>query len=516
MHRPQAVQISFIMKHTFPAGQIFPPRHSLSKFRFALGLSKRCLLLLALLLATPCLAHSGKARYHVIVDTDGAPDDLRAICLLLGNREVEVLALTASEGAQSPKRTAACLCALLRHFHHEGIPVGCGRPTGAEAPAWRARAGQVEWGHVEQADCPEACDLLAATIEGEEETVTLVALGSLTNIDALCSARPDLKERIARIVWYNDCIRPLEGANYRADPAAACRVLASGIPTAMVSSIRPIPISAAWIDSVATVATPYARRIVTTHRCLPLSQSIAESHLGAWDDLAALYLFHPELFDRKQLTYNVSACTFRDPECFCSSMLPLLRGKPDAESRVFYGFPTDAVCYARDVEPIIGQAIALYGPSEWRACVLTNELHGHLGIYATVGVKMGIRAREYFNIGVDDIEVTTYAGHTPPVSCMNDGLQVGTGASVGHGLIRVAAVDAPRPEALFRFKDKTIRLRLKPEYAERIRRDVRRGVELHGDRTEAYWQYVRELALHYWLDFDRHEIFELEPVTGTA
>ena len=293
-------------------------------------------------------------------------------------------------------------------------------------------------------------------------------------------------------------------------------MLASGIPTAMVSSIRPVPISAAWIDSVATVATPYARRIVTTHRCLPLSQSIAESHLGAWDDLAALYLFHPELFDRKQLTYNVSACTFRDPECFCSSMLPLLRGKPDAESRVFYGFPTDAVCYARDVEPIIGQAIALYGPSEWRACVLTNELHGHLGIYATVGVKMGIRAREYFNIGVDDIEVTTYAGHTPPVSCMNDGLQVGTGASVGHGLIRVAAVDAPRPEALFRFKDKTIRLRLKPEYAERIRRDVRRGVELHGDRTEAYWQYVRELALHYWLDFDRHEIFELEPVTGTA
>ncbi len=46
---------------------------------------------------------------------------------------------------------------------------------------------------------------------------------------------------------------------------------------------------------------------------------------------------------------------------------------------------------------------------------------------ATIGVKMGIRAREYFNIGVDDILVTTYAGHKPPVSCMNDGLQVGNG-----------------------------------------------------------------------------------------
>lgn len=92
---------------------------------------------------------------------------------------------------------------------------------------------------------------------------------------------------------------------------------------------------------------------------------------------------------------------------------------------------------------------------------------------------------------------------------MNDGLQVGTGASVGHGLIDVAQVDAPRPEARFTFKNKTIRLALKPAYADRIRRDVQRGVELHGDLTEPYWQYVRALALRYWLDFDRHEIFEL-------
>ena len=141
--------------------------------------------------------------------------------------------------------------------------------------------------------------------------------------------------------------------------------------------------------------------------------------------------------------------------------------------------------------------------------MLTNELHGHLGIYATVGVKMGIRAREYFNIGVDDIEVTTFAGRKPPVSCMNDGLQAGTGASVGHGLITVADTDHPRPEARFTFKGKTIRLALKPEYAERIRRDVRRGIELYGDLTEAYWLYVRELALRYWLDFDRYEIFDL-------
>ena len=122
---------------------------------------------------------------------------------------------------------------------------------------------------------------------------------------------------------------------------------------------------------------------------------------------------------------------------------------------------------------------------------------------------MGIRAREWFDIGVDDIEVVSHAGLRPPVSCLNDGLQVGTGASVGHGLIRVETCDEPRPEACFTFKGRTIRLTLKPEYARRIRDDVQLGIRCYGDLTEPYWQYVRELALRYWRDFDRHEIFDL-------
>ena len=478
-----------------------------------LPIMKRFLFLLLALLPFVAEAHSGKARYHLLIDTDGAADDLRTICLLLGNREAEVLAITSSEGAQEPRRTAACLGALLRTFHHEGIPVGCGRPTEAPAPPWRELSGQVDWGTPDATATPDAATLLAETIENEEEPVVVLALGALTNFAELFTARPALKGRIERIIWYNDSAQPLAGANCDADPEAARRVLASGIPTVLISAAdRPLPLQAAWIDSVATVPTPYARKIVLTHRTLPLARLIEAGHLQAWDDLAALYLFRPELFDTEALTPTVSVCTLHDPQVFGGAILDLLRGRPDSESRVFYGFPTAAAGYAEDVEPIVGPALALYGPSEWRAAVLTNELHGHLGIYATIGVKMGIRAREYFNIGVDDIRTTSYAGEQPPVSCLNDGLQVGTGSTLGHGLIRIAECDAPRPEAVFRFKNRAIRLRLKPEYAERIRRDVRRGIELYGDCTEPYWQYIRELALRYWLEFDRHEIFELERV----
>lgn len=461
-------------------------------------------------------AHSGKARFHMIIDTDGAADDLRTLCMLLGNREAEVLAVTTSEGALPPEKTAACVASLLASFHHEGVPVGVGHATGVGEPHWRAHSERIVWGDsCFRADgFPRARTLVGETFDNEEEKIVYVALGALTNLSDVLDDDPAAGAHIERIVWYDNPAQRGGGANYRADSTAARRVLASGIPVEIVSAnpATPVAITPAYLDSVAMVPTPYARRIVTVHRTSPLAELVDERHLEAWDDLVALYLYCPELFACSEASPSVRLCRLAqgvEAARVQQGLLAILRGKPDSESRVFYGFPTDEACYAEDVIPIIAQAVDRHGPSEWRAGVLTNELHGHLGIYATIGVKMGIRAREYFNIGVDDIEVETYAGHKPPVSCMNDGLQVGTGASVGHGLITVAPTDRPRPEARFSFKGKTIRLALKPEYADRVRRDVQKGVELYGGLTEPYWQYVRGLALQYWLEFDRHEIFDL-------
>lgn len=461
-------------------------------------------------------AHSGKARFHAIIDTDGAADDLRTLCMLLGNREVEVLAVTTSEGALPPAESAASVRALLDGFYHEGVPVGAGHPTGAAAPVWRTHSRQVDWGDTlsVRTAFPPAQALIAETLEDEEEKVFFIALGALTNVCDALRENPALGDRIDRIVWYNNQAEPLAGANFEADSVAARAVLASGVPVAVVSAnpACPLVVTRPLLDSIAAVPTVYARKIADTHRAAPLAKLVDAGHLQAWDDLVAVWLFAPELFVPREVSGSVTSYSLPDEASAGraqAEILAILRGKPDTESRVFYGFPVLHELYAADVVPMVDETIARHGPSEWRAGVLTNELHGHLGIYATIGVKMGIRAREYFNIGVDDIEVTTYAGHNPPISCMNDGLQVGTGASVGHGLITVAETDVPRPEARFSFKGKTLRLALKPEYARRIRDDVRRGIELYGDLTEPYWLYVRELALRYWRDFDRHEIFDM-------
>lgn len=469
-------------------------------------------------------AHSGKARFHAIIDTDAAADDLRTLCMLLGNREIEVLAVTTSEGALTPLQAAERVGALLNGFYHQGVPVGAGRAVGAPAPAWRAHSEQIDWGDSAAAvrSYPFAQDLIAETIDNEEEKVVFIALGALTNLDDVLRARPELKGRIAEVVWYNDRAKPLAGANYKTDKAAAKRVLAGGVPVTVIGAnpASPIPVTPALLDSISAVPTVYAQKIAGTHRTAPLAPLVGEGHLEAWDDLVAVYLFVPDLFTSQQVSPTVEFRTLRDPATAAQArtqLVAILRGKPDSESRVFYGFPVQHDLYAAEVVPIIEETIRRYGPSEWRAGVLTNELHGHLGIYATIGVKMGIRAREYFNIGVDDIVVETYAGHKPPVSCMNDGLQVSTGGTVGHGLISVAEGEPVRPEARFSFKGKTLRLKLKPEYTAQIRRDVQRGVELYGNLTEPYWNYVKGLALKYWRDFDRHEIFEMyeEDAAGT-
>lgn len=164
--------------------------------------------------------------------------------------------------------------------------------------------------------------------------------------------------------------------------------------------------------------------------------------------------------------------------------------------------------YVDDVKVIVDSTVEKYGIREWKIVTLTNEIHGHLGIYSTIGAKMGLRAREWFESqGCDsDISVISFAGNRPPVSCFNDGIQISTGATLGHGLISVSEEEDKRTEAIFCCEQKQIRLRLKEEYEKQIRDDIRKGVGSYGHSPE-YWMYVRRLALRYWSQWDRKTIF---------
>jgi Formylmethanofuran dehydrogenase subunit E len=173
--------------------------------------------------------------------------------------------------------------------------------------------------------------------------------------------------------------------------------------------------------------------------------------------------------------------------------------------------PVDPELYSDDVRPIVSQTIARFGAEEWKAAVLTNELHGHLGIYAIMGVKMGLAALEYFGVEAGEISIRSYAGVKPPVSCMNDGLQVSTEATFGHGLICSPPTDSPLPMADFTVRGRTIHVRFKQEIEQMIKQEIRQAFEQYA-HTPPYWDCVRKLAIQYWAELDRKEVFTIVEV----
>lgn len=179
---------------------------------------------------------------------------------------------------------------------------------------------------------------------------------------------------------------------------------------------------------------------------------------------------------------------------------------------VLESFPTRADQMQPDVRPWMERIIAAHGLEEWKATLLTNELHRHLGTYSIIGAKMGIRARELLGAAFDELRVESHAGLKPPLSCLNDGLQVSTGASLGRGAIRVVENQPPVAEAVFIHDGKALRLRLKPAVVERIRADIADAIKQHGNLTAAYFAAIRKLSLQHWAELKRSEIFEEQTV----
>ncbi|MBQ4541109.1 MAG: formylmethanofuran dehydrogenase subunit E family protein [Alistipes sp.] len=177
---------------------------------------------------------------------------------------------------------------------------------------------------------------------------------------------------------------------------------------------------------------------------------------------------------------------------------------------VFDTFPLSADLYAADVAAICERTIARYGSDEWRKVTLTNALHGHLGIYSTLGAKMGLRACE--EMARDEMEIISLAGSRPPMSCMNDGLQVATGSTLGHGLITATLSHNPRPVALFHTSERSFLLALKSTHLRQIQHDIAECILRNSPDSEGYWADVRSLAIGYWEQMDRHEIFDLVPL----
>jgi len=460
-----------------------------------------------------------KLSHTIIIDTDCAIDDMRAISLLISRPEITIKAILLSDGSLPPIGGAEKIKSLLNEFNVSNIPIGSGDLIKEVNPPWRKFNTQISWGKESgnQAPVINAVDLLREKLKNTNERIILVCLGPLTNIAQLIKKDPELVSKIERIIWYNDSVVPLKGFNYECDKGSADLVFRSRIRIDVISNLDKEDI---LFDSSMYATCTESKTLLATVLNNVFSQPLVfeklnQNHFMLCDDLVVLYLTNPELFDINIVTDKINVRYNKDYNTagIRQAMTDMINGTYFSERNiVFNRFPIQHEMFNYDIRPIIDSAIARYGYDEWKANVMTDEFHGHLGVFSIVGAKMGIKARELFGVGADLLEVTTYAGTKPPYSCLNDGIQVSTGATLGMGTIHLATHGKTQPMAIFTYKDRSVKISLKKEYLAKVDADIKEGIIKFGLMDDGYWKLIRHNALKYWVEWDRNKIFDIEEV----
>lgn len=293
----------------------------------------RFLLSTTLLAATlgGCAGDDSTAVRPVIVDSDGAFDDIKAIVYLLEQPDFEVIALTLSgTGIAHCPEAAYNVSALLERIGAPQIPVACGRTTplagnNEAPPAWRNAAdtlGGVDLPEPRPLDELDAPDLLAEAIKSADDKVTIVALGPLTNVAEALNTDPEILTDVEMMYLMGGAVdvggnvlygNPDAEFNIWADPTAADMVFATEVPITL------IPLDATNYLPV----TPYLYEAAEVHRDFSAVSAFTADYLSVtpflggiyhWDELAAVATIDESVvtIEDRLLTIDVEGATIED------------------------------------------------------------------------------------------------------------------------------------------------------------------------------------------------------------
>ncbi len=178
----------------------------------------------------------------VIIDCDPGIDDALAILLAVASSELDLRAITTVAGNVPLSRTTANALRVLDLARRVDLPVAAGadRPL-VHVPPLDSAETHGETG-LDGSGLPDpargivaehAVDLIARLALAEPGTITLVAVGPLTNVALLAALRPDAYRALRRIVVMGGAsnggnMSPYAEFNVWFDPESAQRVLDSG------------------------------------------------------------------------------------------------------------------------------------------------------------------------------------------------------------------------------------------------------------------------------------------------
>lgn len=180
-------------------------------------------------------------RIPLVIDCDPGIDDAVALALAVASPEVDLLAVTTVSGNAPVEVATANALKLLRAFGRDDVSVAPGAGRALVRVGWHGLAsphGEDGLGGVELGSAPaptaaeHAVQRLAAVLRAAApRSVTVAAIGPLTNIALLLALHPECADRIDRLVVMGGStgagnITPAAEFNVWTDPEAAQRVLA--------------------------------------------------------------------------------------------------------------------------------------------------------------------------------------------------------------------------------------------------------------------------------------------------
>jgi purine nucleosidase len=246
----------------------------------------------------------------IIIDTDPGIDDAVAILLTLASPELEVLGLVAVAGNLPLAETAQNARSIVELAGRPELPVyaGCPRPLGRTRIAAEDAHGAGGLGDLvlEPPRLPPRPEhgiffLIDKLREAKPQSITLCALGPLTNIAMALIAAPEIAAGIAELVVMGGASHgrgnasPAAEFNIHADPHAASVVFDSGIPITMV----PLDVTEevrSTAERIAPIRALGTRCGEATAALLGPRRALGKPPMAMHDPCVIAYLLAPELF----------------------------------------------------------------------------------------------------------------------------------------------------------------------------------------------------------------------------
>jgi inosine-uridine nucleoside N-ribohydrolase len=422
------------------------------------------------------LDHSDVPQRHIVVDTDMGLDDVRAIFALLADSTVNIDAFVTVGGSAALGKGADNLIGLLEASGSGSISVMKGNEkTGLEPPPWRQTANSVGGApfpppRKTTAEPFDPVDL--AGFMGQTDEIEYLALGPLTNLEMLETGSEGSRGLI-NTIWIPAVVEDGHISDwnllYDAEASQTVFAKAAGVVILDISDAREID-GPAFLSSIEGKSYPVLWMARLLGRLGDKS-----AHVMVYDELAAAAILRPDL-----LEFDDGLYTIERSEATGFSLVP----GPDGNVRL-------ARLVDYEVTLAVLEDLWVRGPLDRRSHTDTHDVpvenllkafHGHLGPYVVIGYRMGkLALQELQSEGHFGISAEVHSPLKTPRSCLIDGVQLGSGCTLGKGNIKLK--EAPEPAWVVFASDEggMVTIRLRPEVPPLVQDLVNRmGVEAAG------------------------------------